>query len=189
MNIYKTPTRRIDIIDDELIFSTRIGLWTMVGLMLTIIGGTLTIILQKTNAQLTGWQILFFIVLLLGANFLLGKKKVIIRKGSYDLTRTISTILLKFTKNLTLNEYNEICVYGGHSSFAVLTEGRVYPVKSTGAVQIGLKKDSYYNIFELADFYDKEGPKVFTEALAKHIGWELPATMLVAGEEKPLKWE
>ncbi len=161
----------------------------MVGLMLTIIGGTLTIILLKANNQLTVWQVILFLMLLLGVNFLFGKKKIIINRKEDEVIRIISTILFKFKKHIKLNNYSEICIYGGHSSFSSMSEGRAFPVKSTGAIQIGLKKSNYFNILELADFYDHIGPKIFTEALVEHIGWSIPSTMLVAGEEMPLKWK
>ncbi len=95
----------------------------MVGLMLTIIGGTLTIILLKANNQLTVWQVILFLMLLLGVNFLFGKKKIIINRKEDEVIRIISTILFKFKKHIKLSNYSEICIYGGHSSFSSMLGG------------------------------------------------------------------
>ena len=179
MKLYQTPTRSISIHDDELIFTTWIGLWSMIGLMCSIIGATMTMINTINNESISFWYIFFLLLLILGVNLLFGRKKVIINKNTNVITRTIKTLLFKLSKHVNINEFNKILVdHDIVSRSYTHHDGRV-GANVNGARTVALVKinhDINYpsKSIELADFYDDEGYRIYATTLAKHIGWECP---------------
>jgi len=193
MKLYKTPTRSISIQDDELIFTTWVGLWSMIGLMCSIIGATMTMINAINNELISFWYIFFILLLILGVNLLFGRKKVIINKNINVVTRTVKTLLFKFTKQIDINKFDKIHVYHDQSSYSYThnngsTLTRENNARTVSLVKMNRKYNFHSSSIELAEFYDNEGYKVFTKALAAHIGWELPSTMILGNEEVPVSF-
>jgi len=179
MKLYKTPTRSIIIHDDELIFTTWIGLWSMIGLMCSIIGATMTMIYTINNKPISFWYIFFILLLILGVNLLLGRKKVIINKTTNVVTRTVKTLLFKFTKNVNINEFNKIIVDHETASNSYTHHDLRVGANMNGARTVSLVKINHGINYpskgiSLAEFYDNDGHRIYTNALTKHIGWEYP---------------
>ena len=188
--IYKTATRKVILKDDELIFTTWIGLWSMIGLMCSILGATMTMINIMNDIPISLWYVFFILFLIFGVNLLFGKKMVIINKDTHVITRIIHTLLFKLTKQVNINEFDKILVIHDLSSRSYTHHGGRIGANENNARTVSLVKMIHginytSNDIELADFYDNEGYKIFTRILAEHIGWKCPTTMILGNEEVP----
>ena len=177
MNLYKTPTRSISINDDELIFATWIGLWSMIGLMSLILGATMTMINTINNEPLSFWYVFFILILILGINLLFGKKKVVINKNTNLVTRTVKTLLFKLTKQININEFDKILIEhdtatGRYTHHDMHMNAKLNRARKVSLVKMSRKYNHITNYVTLADFYDKEGCNVFATSLTRHIDLE-----------------